>query len=271
MEISTEKVSYEHLTINSAGEQTLENMAFSTLRENGRVDYGIQFIEHGCCIVEDNGNARFVESGGVILQFPGVRQHYSFTKEYASHLMWIHFSGRFARVLDPLKSNESVIIKIHNFEEFKAAFDGLLSSYYTKKPGYEAVSTGYLQIIIGLLLQNSKQDASSGIAKSKYHELEKVISLMNKDYAKPIDLVEYANLCYVSKSRFIHIFKEYTGYSPYAYQLAIRMDRAKELLRDSELSIEEISDFVGYSDSSYFCRIFKKHTGNTPSYYRENK
>lgn len=271
MEISSERVSHEHLTINNASEQILNNINYSTLRENGRVDYGIQFIEDGKCIIEDNGNARIVTSGNVLLHFPSVRQHYSFVKDDVTHLMWVHFSGRFARVLDVLKSSETVVIKIHNTEEFKAVFDGLLSSYYSKKYGYEAVSTGYLQIILGLLLQNAKQDSTSNPSKSKYRELEKVISLMNRDFATPIDLEEYANLCYVSKSRFIHIFKEYTGYSPYAYQLCIRMDRAKELLSDTSLSIEEISDFVGYSDSSYFCRIFKKYTGNTPTFYRGTK
>jgi len=266
---STEKVSYEYISINSAGEQLHSNIDIDTLRENGRVDYGIQFIESGKCIIDDNGRARVVESGYVLLHFPAVRQHYYITKDHATHIMWIHFSGRFARTLDPLKSNETVVIKIHDTAEFKAAFDGLLSSYYSKKYGYESVSAGYIQIIIGLLLQNARQDSSSNLAKSKHRELETVISLMNRDYAKPIDLEEYAKLCYVSKSRFIHIFKEYTGYSPYAYQLGIRMDRAKDFLRDTNLSVEEIADVIGYSDSSYFCRIFKKYTGSTPSGFRE--
>ena len=84
-----------------------------------------------------------------------------------------------------------------------------------------------------------------------------------------IDLEKYADMCFVSRSRFIHLFKEYTGFSPYNFQLKIRMERAIEMLVYTSLSVEEIAEMVRYADCSYFCRVFKKFTGHTPLFYRK--
>ena len=55
------------------------------------------------------------------------------------------------------------------------------------------------------------------------------------------------------------------------YLTEIRMNRARELLAGTELSMKEICGEVGYSDPNYFSRIFKKHTGLTPTEYKEKK
>ena len=67
----------------------------------------------------------------------------------------------------------------------------------------------------------------------------------------------------------MHLFKDYTGFSPYRFQLKIRMERAVEMLEYTALSVEEIAEMVGYEDCSYFCRIFKRYTGHTPLFYRK--
>ena len=102
-----------------------------------------------------------------------------------------------------------------------------------------------------------------------YLRLIHVINEMNAAFEQPVDLQKYADMCYVSKSRFLHIFKEYTGLSPARFQVKIRMERAVEMLTYTALSVREIAALVGYTDCSYFCRMFKKMMGHTPSYYRQ--
>lgn len=65
------------------------------------------------------------------------------------------------------------------------------------------------------------------------------------------------------------MFKAYTGFSPHRFQLKIRMERAVEMLNYTALSVAEIAAIVGYTDCSYFCRVFKNITGNTPLFYRK--
>ena len=95
-----------------------------------------------------------------------------------------------------------------------------------------------------------------------------VINAMNVRFNMPIDLDFYANICYMSRSRFVHFFKEKMGESPYSYQLKIRIEHAKEILSATDCSIGECAATVGFNDPSYFSRIFRKITGQTPPQYR---
>lgn len=77
---TTQRVSNDYITLNNCGQQTLDAHDYDTVRDDGRVDFGLQFIESGQCIYEDNGVVNIAEEGSLVLHFPGVRQHYSFKK-----------------------------------------------------------------------------------------------------------------------------------------------------------------------------------------------
>ncbi len=79
-----------------------------------------------------------------------------------------------------------------------------------------------------------------------------------------IDFNVCANMCYVSRDRFNHIFKAYTGASPKEYCLNLKIERAKQLLYDSGMTTAECSEILGFGDVNYFRRVFKKRTGITP-------
>ncbi len=63
-------------------------------------------------------------------------------------------------------------------------------------------------------------------------------------------------------------FKQVYGVAPYRYLLSIRLDRAKKLLRDTELSVGEIAGMVGYEHANNFSVVFKKITGEKPGNWR---
>ena len=72
-------------------------------------------------------------------------------------------------------------------------------------------------------------------------------------------------------SAFFTIFKEESGYNFIEYLTNVRMDRAKELLDNSDLSMKEICAMCGYTDPNYFSRSFKKNVGVTPTEYKDGK
>lgn len=80
------------------------------------------------------------------------------------------------------------------------------------------------------------------------------------------DLAAYLNLSQRSLNR---RFKAATGYTPLAYLQLLRMETARELLRDSNLSIAEIADQVGFVDASRFSATFRKVMQQTPLSYRQ--
>ncbi len=85
---------------------------------------------------------------------------------------------------------------------------------------------------------------------------------MHSKYNDQQSIDFYAKQCNLSKYHFIHLFKEYTGLSPYAYKTRIRIEKAKDLLSSTNLSISEISNILGYNNSLYFSNLFKKTQGS---------
>ena len=69
--------------------------------------------------------------------------------------------------------------------------------------------------------------------------------------------------------RFIHSFKEVMNVPPMQYIVSLRIAAAKGYLENSNKNINEISNIVGYENALYFSRLFKKHTGMTPSEYKK--
>ncbi len=74
----------------------------------------------------------------------------------------------------------------------------------------------------------------------------------------------YLSPVYISK-----IFKEKTGDSPINYLIRVRLSKAREMLTEGRGSIRSISAMVGYDDVYHFSKLFKKHYGVSPMYYRK--
>jgi len=83
-----------------------------------------------------------------------------------------------------------------------------------------------------------------------------------------IEIAPLAKAAFVSESRFMHLFRHETGSSVSEYVGKIRMENAKKLLTETELSIPEIMVRCGYADQSRFCRKFREYAGVPPGQYR---
>lgn len=98
------------------------------------------------------------------------------------------------------------------------------------------------------------------------------LEYLKKNYGNPSlslnDVCEHLN---ISTSRFSSVFKEATGKTFTEALNGIRMDRAKQLLRETSLKNYEIAEKVGFSDPHYFSIAFKKSTGMTPKEYSREK
>jgi len=94
-------------------------------------------------------------------------------------------------------------------------------------------------------------------------------SYIESHFDENISLNYFEETCYLCKEYLLKLFKSEFGYTIYEYTLMIRMKRAKELLLSSDFDIREITTQVGYNDSNYFCKAFKKYYGIAPSKYRK--
>src|SRR4026209_2135718 len=92
--------------------------------------------------------------------------------------------------------------------------------------------------------------------------------MMQEDVRGELSLGEFAQSVNLSVWRLCHIFKSDVGMPPIRYLRLLRMERAKDLLESSFLSVKEIAFQVGLNDESHFVRDFKSTYGFSPALYR---
>jgi two-component system response regulator YesN len=100
--------------------------------------------------------------------------------------------------------------------------------------------------------------------------IEKAIDYINNNYYKDLNLAIVSNEVSLNYSYFSQVFKEYTGENFVNYLKKIRINKAKELLKENDYKIYEVAQKVGYDDSKQFAKIFRSITGVSPAEYRDN-
>lgn len=110
------------------------------------------------------------------------------------------------------------------------------------------------------MLQNLKPTNKHGISK--------VIEYLHKNFKENISKDQLTELACLSSSHFSRVFKEHTGCSYIKYLTHLRINEAKKLLKDRNLTITEVCYLVGYRDLSNFERTFHKIVGCCPRDYR---
>jgi AraC-like DNA-binding protein len=98
--------------------------------------------------------------------------------------------------------------------------------------------------------------------------LRRARDLMDREYAKPLDVPAMARAAHASPAHFARQFRRAFGETPYAYLTTRRVERAKALLRGSELSVTEISLAVGCQSLGTFSARFHEVVGVSPRAYR---
>ena len=128
-------------------------------------------------------------------------------------------------------------------------------------------STAIISILTELILKNAD---SSGEHKAMPRYLDGIIERINTGYAGLITLDKLASEFNVSKFHLSREFKKYTGYSPNEYLISVRINRAKELLRRTSYSVNEISQLTGCGDVNHFIQLFKSREKTTPAAFRRH-
>ncbi|MFP4380869.1 MAG: helix-turn-helix domain-containing protein [Candidatus Sumerlaeia bacterium] len=134
-------------------------------------------------------------------------------------------------------------------------------------PGYESMAQSLLvQIMVYLSREYVNSDEESAQAMLR---VGKVIGLLEQEYAKEWQLEALCRIADMSKSNLLVVFREVTGMTPIEYLIDIRLRQAMHLLERNDATITEIAYKVGFTDSNYFARQFRKEIGASPSEYRK--
>lgn len=148
-----------------------------------------------------------------------------------------------------------------------AFVDKLEEELRTRPAGFKFMATASFMQIVGYLSRcfaKAKNPDSRALLR-----IGEAISHLEANYQEPIDLDHLAQIAHMSKRNFMRSFQAAMGSSPIAHLIQLRVNRAASLLRRTDQSVTEIAFQVGFSDSNYFTRQFRKLLGVTPREYRQ--
>ncbi len=114
---------------------------------------------------------------------------------------------------------------------------------------------------------------SDAVAPSPHlqRRIREVQVFLEENLDRDVDLRAIAREASLSPYYFTRQFTAHVGVPPYRYLIGLRIERAKDLLRDSELTITQICHRVGFNSLSHFTTTFRQHTGFSPSAYRRRR
>lgn len=144
--------------------------------------------------------------------------------------------------------------------------DRLEGELKTREPGFGFMATASFMQIIGLLSRwYGRSPSPDGKALLRIGE---ALSHLERNISNDVNLEELASIAHMSRRSFLRVFQSATGTSPLAWLTGRRINHACSLLRHTDKQITEIAFEVGFNDSNYFTRQFRKTTGLSPRDYR---
>ncbi len=175
---------------------------------------------------------------------------------------------------DNRQSIEIKVLELAMRIEYQAFFKGSVKYGFRYRENYlqELRDCRSLEALRAWLLQKTAV-VTNGILTTREKESESIISkaksYIDENYQKDISLDDVSRYVDISPYYFSKLFKQEAGRNFIEYLTGVRINTARQLLKDPGYSIKEICRLSGYSDPNYFSRIFKKYEGVTPSEYRE--
>lgn len=145
----------------------------------------------------------------------------------------------------------------------------LINEYYRQELGYELSVKAYIYRILVLLLRFYCEQTISETEKERQRKtldrLTPVLEYIDDHYTESLSLEQLSSKANMSSHYFCRLFKSLTGKSPTEYINFLRLNKAETLLQERKLNITEVAMTVGFNDSNYFSRQFKKYKQVAPS------
>ncbi len=246
------------------------------------------YVDKGRVLANTGGNICTLEEGQAIFHGPGeVHAHVS-NKEVANNLLVVSFSCTsknaqfFSGKVFTLDKTEKMLLSLFT-NEAENALGHITGDFYDEKSldfsdekfgASQLMKCHFSELMIKLYRRCACTDNDGKRTAYKLHgtdeTLDAVIEYLEKHIYTNITLADICNTFYVRKSRLSGIFKEYTGKSPMSYFKWLKIEQAKKMLREENLSVSQITDILGYSGIHNFTRAFKGSTGFSPTGYKKS-
>lgn len=241
-----------------------------TDRREGRKDYQLLYIVDGCAHVYFDGVERIVEKGNVILFRPDQPQVYDLYQADGAETMWVHFTGS---AVDLLLSEcgipaDQSVFWIGTQSDNRWLYQQMIEEIQVRDLHYEEMLCSALRRLLLLMHRHMTAPKAADEENRISGEITNAIRYFSMHYNWDISVGEYAASKLMTEYWFTENFKRVTHTTPKQYIISLRMTNAMHYLDSTEYSVAQVAAAVGYENTQYFHRLFRKHTGMTPAEYR---
>lgn len=201
----------------------------------------------------------------------GVSAYYKADSDDPWVYKWLHIGGtEFLALLTEIGLSEnSPVLDVpspnNRSRDFNSAINEIFENYER-----EYYCIGKIYEIMDFLRKEYGHIDEASAESQQLQYVRTVIKYIQLKFSEQITMENIAGVCGLNRSYLSRLFHDATGYTIKGYLQTYRMQTAQKMLRESDLSISYIGNAVGYVDIFTFSKAFKKHTGCTPSSYREN-
>lgn len=230
--------------------------------------YILHYVFEGEGVLRIDGKELKVKSNSFFLLPPDVLVQYQADEKKPWQYAWIHFHGfkstEIVRSIG-MTRKEPVYVPIEENSQLK---DAVINLIMYKENEYACI--GYMYILFDKMnrwTRHVEKKAGTNLRTMNY--MREAIQYINTKYCESIMVQQIADHCGVDRAYLSKIFKYATGNTLQEYLIQFRIKRAKQLLKDTDLSVKYISYSVGYNDPFTFSKVFKKQEGVSPSVWRK--
>lgn len=199
------------------------------------------------------------------------RKHYTHISDISApwELLWVHFNGLSAeayyKYFQHIYNN---VFHTENPDVYSGIIQQLIHLHQKKEASWEFMSSKLITDLLTNCMIKRKPDIHPE-SESINNKLYKVKDFLEQNYMNKIVLEDLENTFYISKYHLCREYKKLFGVTVLDSITMKRITHAKELLRFTKKSIENIAADSGYPDSSYFNKVFQRVEGMTASEYRK--
>lgn len=222
--------------------------------------YLIHYVVEGKGMFQINGKTYFLKKGDGFIIPPFISAYYKADKDEPWTYYWIGFSGRQAgSMVNRIKfSQDEAVFNYKDSGDLIAVLQPMADIYEGRYNAFAML--GYLYVFLSYITENDMQ---------KDAVLLKLRDYINLNFMRPINMEKLCSKANLSRSQVFRLFKRCTGQSPQQYLLNFRLDRAQEMLSNSNRAIAQVASSCGFNDAAYFTKMFKVRTGTTPGKFRK--
>lgn len=257
--------------------------------------FELWYVAHGTGFFSINNQEILVQEGEIFLIPPGIEHYFRSPEDPSSLRLELYYCRFIPDVIDVIFSDCGNISKIaatlslenpvkdYDISSYimisdtsdkiiRNLFIQLIHEFTCRTKGYNHMLKAYLLQLLILVFRKYEEELTgnkTGIQANNHPIVTNIIKYIHCNLQNEITLEELSDKHYISVSYLAKIFKQHTGVTIFAYIQHLRIEKACDILKNTERTIEKIARQVGYGSHRYFQKIFKNKIGMTMYEYRK--